>query len=191
MIYKSLLSQNKAILKSVIKPGDICVDATLGNGNDLLFLSNLSGKTGQVYGFDIQEEALENSEKMLSDRALYENYILFKCSHEFLMEKIPLDNWLKVKAVIFNLGFLPGLKKSLVTRGKSTLKALDSALKILTTGGIISVMIYSGHEGGAEERGCVLKWAESLDFKDYRVYFYEVFNKIINKETLLIIKKIT
>ena len=36
-----------------VKEGDLCIDATMGKGNDTVLLSKLAGKTGKVIGFDI------------------------------------------------------------------------------------------------------------------------------------------
>lgn len=41
-----------------VKEGDLCIDATMGNGNDTLLLSRLCGEKGHVLAFDIQELAL-------------------------------------------------------------------------------------------------------------------------------------
>ena len=48
------------ILRPIIKPGDLVVDATLGNGFDTLFLAKAVGPQGKVIGFYIQECAIEN-----------------------------------------------------------------------------------------------------------------------------------
>ena len=37
-----------------VKEGDLCIDATMGNGNDTLLLSRLCGEKGHVLAFDIQ-----------------------------------------------------------------------------------------------------------------------------------------
>ena len=42
-------------IREQVQPGDICIDATMGNGNDTLLLSSLCGKDGHVFAFDIQE----------------------------------------------------------------------------------------------------------------------------------------
>ena len=42
------------LLKNTVKIGDTVIDATVGKGNDTLFLASLVGKTGQVIGFDVQ-----------------------------------------------------------------------------------------------------------------------------------------
>ena len=49
--------------------------------------------------------------------------------------------------VCFNLGFLPGGERSVVTRPDTTVAALQAALSILTPRGLVSVLCYVGHEG--------------------------------------------
>ena len=51
-------------IKSLIDKDDICVDMTLGNGNDALLLCGLAKK---VYGFDISKKAVDNSKQKLSE----------------------------------------------------------------------------------------------------------------------------
>ena len=63
------------LLKEKITSSDICLDMTLGNGNDTLFLLKYAKF---VYAFDIQKEALENSYKKLLK---YNNYKLILDSH--------------------------------------------------------------------------------------------------------------
>ena len=46
-------------IKEQISPGDLCIDATMGNGNDTLLLSTLCGKDGRVIAFDIQDDFLK------------------------------------------------------------------------------------------------------------------------------------
>ena len=41
------------------------IDATLGNGFDALFLSKLINDNGKVFGFDVQEMAIESSKNCL------------------------------------------------------------------------------------------------------------------------------
>ena len=52
-----------------VQPGDICIDATMGNGNDTLLLCSLCQKTGHVYAFDIQEQALAHTRQKLRNLA--------------------------------------------------------------------------------------------------------------------------
>ena len=45
------------ILEEYIEEGDICIDATAGNGGDTEFLCQKVGETGNVYAFDVQENS--------------------------------------------------------------------------------------------------------------------------------------
>ena len=47
-------------LSEVLDGESIAVDATMGNGNDTVFLASLAK---EVYAFDIQEQALQNTFK--------------------------------------------------------------------------------------------------------------------------------
>ena len=51
-------------IREQVKPGDLCIDATMGNGNDTLLLSRLCKENGQVLAFDIRSYA-ENQERFL------------------------------------------------------------------------------------------------------------------------------
>ena len=56
-------------LAEVITKEDVVVDATMGNGHDTAFLAQLAG---QVYAFDIQEQALVNTQERLEKLGLIE-----------------------------------------------------------------------------------------------------------------------
>lgn len=56
--------------QEVVKPGDLCVDATAGTGQDTVFLARLVGERGQVLAYDIQEEALRQTGDRLKREGL-------------------------------------------------------------------------------------------------------------------------
>lgn len=64
-------------LRRFIKQGDLCIDATVGNGGDTEYLCGL---TDRVIGFEIQEEALFNARKRLKLKGYHPKFILD--SHE-------------------------------------------------------------------------------------------------------------
>ena len=66
----------------------------------------------------------------------------------------------QAKAIIFNLGYLPGSDKSIQTQPQSTRHALDAAQQLLHPRGILLVTAYRGHTGGQEEADCVAQWME-------------------------------
>lgn len=143
---KSILNRFDLILNKSLKEKDIVIDATVGNGIDTLKLLNIV-KKGFVFGFDIQKEAIEATDKLLQNYG--NNYRLFLKSHEYMYETLS-EYKNKISLVIFNLGYLPNGNKEITTNKKSTIKAIDDALKLLNKKGTILLVCYP-HEKGKEE----------------------------------------
>lgn len=184
------------MLKDIIKTNDVVVDATMGNGYDTQFLAELGAN---VYAFDVQEEALNATEKRLDDAGI-KNQIFEKNLSNLLTEPSvnlvlsgheKLSEYVKepIKAAIFNLGYLPKTDKSVVTKADTTLTALDALTNQLVVGGRIAIMIYYGHEGGMEEKDTVIKWTSSLPQKDWEVTSYAPLNQIHTPPILVLIEK--
>lgn len=142
-----------------VQPGDTVVDATCGNGHDTLLLAGLAGPEGHVWGFDIQQQAIDSTSRRLAEAGLGQQVTLLQCGHEEMTAYLSGP----VQAVLFNLGYLPGGDRSLITRPETTSAALKQSLELLAVGGITIVTIYPGHNGGAEERQSVDSWATALD----------------------------
>ena len=70
-----------AFIRQQVQEGDFCIDATMGNGNDTLLLSQLCGESGKVLAFDIQEQALTATQKRQNAGHVPENYRLLLESH--------------------------------------------------------------------------------------------------------------
>lgn len=138
-------------------------DFTLGNGHDSLFLLKQI-ENGFLYGFDIQEEAINNSQDLLTE-AGFKNFKLILDSHANVLEHVKE----KIDLGIYNLGYLPGGDKSLITRGDSTVKSIDGALKVLNPGKALIITAYKGHKGAMEEYEIVMEYVSSLDQKKYSV----------------------
>lgn len=176
-------------IKSVINPGDIVVDATAGTGQDTLLLAACTGCNGNVYAFDIQEEALKSIQKNLEINNMKPWVTLVHQGHEtmkeFLESKGVKNNM--VKAIVFNLGYLPGGDHSLVTKSSTTLKALDSALKLLAPQGMITVCLYPGHREGLQEAEEILNWCELLE-KPFVAHHFRTLNRKL-PPTLVIIQR--
>lgn len=77
MKLERILPYARQLLEKAVSPGDIVIDATLGNGHDTVFLADLVGPNGRVYGFDIQEEAVLNTKTRLADHELSDRATLF------------------------------------------------------------------------------------------------------------------
>ncbi|WP_027185290.1 class I SAM-dependent methyltransferase [Desulfovibrio inopinatus] len=173
----STLGFSKRLLAETITRGGIAIDATVGNGNDTAQLARLVGEQGLVYGFDIQKAALDKARERLQQEGTEHHVRLLQKGHEHLAETIDPGHVGCVQCVVFNLGFLPGSDESVITTPKTTLAALNASLSVLAIGGLISIICYTGHPGGAYEEQCVETWSAKLDFNQFRVLRYDVVNK--------------
>jgi len=163
-------------IASFITENSICLDATIGNGKDLLKIAKKLGKTGKLYGFDIQKSAITKTSELIREHNIDTEVILINDSHE------NLDKYIheKLDFVIYNLGYLPGGDKSIKTTEKSTIKSIKKALQLLSHGGIILITVYLNHPGGKEEYECVLELLSNLDQKFYNVFHIKFANQINN-----------
>ena len=130
------------------------MDATAGGGRDTLFMAGLVGSTGRVFAFDIQPEALANRIP-LEESGLIDRVTLLLVGHEQMAAFVSVP----VAAVIFNLGYLPGGDKNIVTRPETTLEALQALALLRPEGGY--AVAYPGHEAGAIECKALYDYAAS------------------------------
>ncbi len=158
----SLVQQAHRVVAEVLHTGDIAIDATVGNGHDTLFLATQVGSAGKVYGFDIQQQALDSAWQRLEQAGQTAPVSLYHAGHEVMAMLLPESVAGRVKAVMFNLGYLPGGDKQRITSTSTTLAALQAALSLLAPGGVISLLAYTGHPGGREEAEQVKGWAVAL-----------------------------
>ncbi len=117
-------------------------------------------------GFDIQKEAVESTRRRLQLHEISESvYELHHASHSTI-SRIDLA---PVKAAMFNLGYLPGGDKSVITSAEDSLAALQAVLDSLASGGVVTVMCYPGHEGGDTEAKEILNFCQMLDRQVWQV----------------------
>ncbi len=162
-----------SVTLTYIKPGDTVVDATCGTGQDTVVLARAAGSEGRVYAFDIQKSAHLLTEARLRSHGITNVYQVMQ-SFVSMSEHIPERS---AAAVVFNLGYLPGGDHSITTTAGTTLEGLECALKTIRPGGIVTVVMYDGHEAGSEEKKAVLEWAEALDSKKYHVAYVSLLNQ--------------
>lgn len=149
-------------LAEILKPGDLAVDATAGNGHDTLFLARTVGDAGHVWAFDIQTAALDATRKRLEAAGVAERVTLIRDGHQHLERHLPDQARGRIRAVTFNLGYLPGGDHGIITRPETSLAALEAARAVLGPDGIISLMIYRGHSGGLEEFEAIRAWLQQV-----------------------------
>jgi len=186
-VIKNSLGQSHEIIERIVKEGDTVVDATAGNGNDTLFLAGLVGESGKVYAFDIQRAAVENTRKKLFSAGMLDRVTIINDSHH-RMDKYIKE---KIKAVMFNLGYLPGGDHSIGTKGETTIEALDKAMGLLQDDGIITVVVYYGGDSGFEEKEMLMEYIKTIDSKLFTVMKTEFVNQVNCPPILVCIAKNT
>ena len=147
------------LLRQALQPGDWVVDATVGNGHDTLFLAQRVGPSGRVFGFDIQDAALAIAAERLHS---YPHVTLINSGHETLKEHLPVGAQNQLAAVMFNLGYLPGANKNMITQSATTLEGLKQSIAHLKIRGLVTLVLYSGHPGGAQEATAVRAFVQDL-----------------------------
>jgi len=183
---KRVTSLVQYVLSEKIEERNIVIDGTMGNGNDTIFLAKLVGSEGKVYAFDIQSIAIESTKNKINSNKLDEyNIKLINDSHENIDKYVlgPVD------AAMFNLGYLPKGDHSIITKSSSTIKGILSTLKLLKCGGIISIIIYYGHDGGIEEKQEVLNFLQELSNEDVTVMQCDYINHSNNPPIAVFIEK--
>lgn len=134
--------------QEIIQPDWICIDMTAGNGHDTLFLAQLANK---VYAVDIQEQAIESTKQRCKETS---NITYIHDDHQNISQYIkPYVNF-----IIYNLGYLPGGNKKIITNKNSTLISLSKAHQLLKINSFLVITCYPGHPGGKEETESVTKW---------------------------------
>ncbi|MDD2761885.1 MAG: class I SAM-dependent methyltransferase [Methylomonas sp.] len=164
----SLSNAAHDIIREYLREGMAAIDATLGNGHDTAFLAQCVGLSGHVYGFDIQAQAVQATQARLQRQGLEGQTRLFQASHAEMPDLIPQVQHGRIQAVMFNLGYLPGGDKAVITRSESTLRALNAACGLLAVHGVMTVMAYPGHAGGDDETDAVERWAQVLDSAQFQ-----------------------
>ncbi len=157
----------------------------MGNGYDTKYLAEKVGDVGFVYSFDIQEAAIKSTRKKLEKSNLINRVNLILDGHE------NMDKYVKeeVSCVLFNLGYLPRADHNVITKPNTTIKAIEHSLKLLKPHGIISIAIYTGHEGGMEEKNSVYDFVKNLDQNEFNVLESGFINQINNPPQLILIEK--
>lgn len=168
-------------------PEGIYLDATLGKGNDTLFILNQPHFNGHIYSFDIQEQAIKISQEKIKAHPHRESVTIIQDGHQNLNQYVQDPS---IHGAIFNLGYLPGGDHSITTLPQSTLEALDKIQARLVVGGQIFIMVYSGHLQGQEEKNSLFDYLSTWPQEYFQVLHYGFINQRNNPPLLLIIERI-
>lgn len=165
-----ILDFAKRLILSKINKDSICVDFTMGNGYDTLFLC--SNTENKVYSFDIQQTALDNTKKLLDDNDV-SNFNLILDDHSNFKKYIKCN----FDIGIFNFGYLPNGDKSITTKSDNSLNAVKLAVDHLSKNGILILVLYPGHAEGFKEAKIIEEYAKNLSGSSFNVIKYDFINK--------------
>ncbi|WP_320165246.1 class I SAM-dependent methyltransferase [uncultured Trichococcus sp.] len=175
------------LLKETVCTGDLVIDATVGNGNDTVLMATLVGPTGKVIGFDVQKQAIETTKQKLLLAGLTDQVTLLHQGHETVAEV--LADHAEIGSAVFNLGYLHGSDKTIITQKDTTIRAVNALLPKLRIGGYILLVVYSGHPGGIEEKNALLEYVSGLNQALFKVLQYGFINQINHPPILIAIEK--
>lgn len=178
---KKILEYAHELLQSYVTKEDITVDMTAGNGHDTLFLAQISK---YVYAFDIQEEAIKNTNKLLQEHNIT-NVKLIHDSHIFVNKYVNES----IGGAVFNLGYLPGSNKKITTNATTTIQAIQNILPLLKARRICVIVVYPGHSEGKIESILVEEFASKLNQQEYQVLKYQFINLRNNPPYIIAIMK--
>ena len=178
------------LLAKRIMPGDAVMDGTAGNGFDSEFLWNCVKPGGQLYVFDVQSEAIDKTKDRLIMNGWNENdhmTVQMHCASHGEAEKVIRE---PLQAVMFNLGYLPGSDKKIITEWTEMKRCLDFVTsKGLKNGGIISIISYGGHPGGEREQYHLLEYAENMSSPTWNATVIRTCGTIKKAPVLIMIEK--
>ena len=169
---KSARYQAREVILRAVEPGDTVVDATMGNGHDTQMLCETVGPEGRVWAFDVQAQAVEETRNRLRAQGLDGRAELILSGHEHMAEYVKGP----VKAVMFNLGWLPGGDHAVTTRWETTRTAVESALDLLAPMGVLVICAYPGHAEGEREKQELTAFLGGLDNRRYNVLHQRFLN---------------
>ena len=162
----------REVILRAVEPGDTVVDATMGNGHDTQMLCETVGPEGRVWAFDVQAKAVEETRNRLRAQGLDSRAELILSGHEHMAEYVKGP----VKAVMFNLGWLPGGDHAVTTRWETTRTAVESALDLLAPMGVLVICAYPGHAEGEREKQELTAFLGGLDNRRYNVLHQRFLN---------------
>lgn len=206
------------IVRAYVKPGDVVVDATCGNGNDTLALATMNPV--QLYAFDVQDDAVRETIRLLEENGFGDRLthpgkgnpaddvnpancsltgsriVVRQMAHENLSEFFRNEAGVETQeterplsAVVFNLGYLPGGDKLITTKAETTIKAVRDAMELIRRDGLICVTMYSGHPEGQKEKAALLEFAGELDAAKWHCAYINMPNQKNDPPEILLITR--
>lgn len=181
--------------RTAIQSGDICVDATCGRGSDTLELARLAGPDGLVHALDIQQAAVDTTIRRVMETQAENNDVRLARVNAIVKNHADFNELehvhpRSVGAIVYNLGWFPanGADRTIITTPATTISSLCAAGDIVRVGGVITVTVYTGHEGGKEEGLAVHEWVKGLPSKSWSVAHVNYPNRLEAPQVYVIVR---
>jgi len=178
-IFSPHLSLAKNYWKAHLKPNDLSIDATCGNGHDSLFLADISS----VISIDIQVQAINNTRALLEKHG--KRGTLHNISHSEI-DQIPLPQ--SPHLIVYNLGYLPHGDKSITTQTETTLISIQKSINLLSPKGAISITCYPGHTEGKKEEEHLINLLKLPVYNNLNICHHRWINKTNAPSLIWILK---
>jgi SAM-dependent methyltransferase len=187
----SMLEFQHRVLRGFLRPGFAVLDATCGNGNDTVFLWKCVQPDGFVLACDLQAAAVEETRRRIEALAaaspepalLGRRVAVYQRDHADLgwasdaLGTLTGGDSPPVKAIVYNLGFLPHGDKRVLTQASTTIASMASGLKLLQKdGGLLAALAYTGHDGG-QERDDLRAWIKTLPSSEFSALDIQLANR--------------
>ncbi len=176
------------IMRNFVREGMFVVDATMGRGQDTLLLSKLVGINGTVLSFDVQKEAVEITNELFTSENIDSSNTRFILDTHANIGNYMLNEQL-VDFAIFNLGYLPGVNKSVTTDVQSVKVALELLIERLKSLAVILVVVYPGHDVGRQEVEFLNGYLVQLKQKQFSISEFKFINQRNNPPYVFLIQK--
>ena len=173
------------LLQPRISNARMIVDCTAGNGKDALFLARHASRETSLWVFDIQEQAISATKKLLVEHNVICDVRYILDCHSNISSYIVLP----VDIITFNLGYLPGGDHDVTTQADTTIKSVQACIELLASGGLITIVSYPGHQAGNEENNKVNDFHCNLPQQKYTVACWQMINQIHNPPILYAIER--
>lgn len=157
---KTVTEASHEFLKPALHPWAVCIDATLGRGNDSAFFLEQGVK--KVYAFDVQQPLTEMARKRFAP----ESFEALCAGHEHMAEVLKLEKE-SVDAVIFNFGYDPKTMEGVHTMAVTSQSAVQQALELLRPRGRMALVFYPHPEGVLEAERIVSDLCQRPDVSMY------------------------
>lgn len=131
-----------------------------------MFLAKLVGESGHVTAFDIQQDAVDSTRALLEANGMSDRADVLLKSHSEMDEVCGEGT---VSCITFNFGWLPKGDHNIFTNKSTSIPAIEKGMKLLKSGGIMTLIIYYGRETGFEERDALLEYLPTIDSSRYTV----------------------